>query len=107
MQFWFYPEKLQACIKDTWSRSIIHYPALLLVWPIMHGTKLIQSKVDDFKASGFVLSDGEMDSVLVEADLPLEELAPTLASIPFSADLDIQSLHLVGVSNPIVSDGDK
>ena len=40
MQFWFYPGKLQACIKDTQSKSIVHYPALPLVWPIMHGMKL-------------------------------------------------------------------
>ena len=48
-----------------------------------------------------------MDSISVEADLPLEELVPTLASALLSADLDIQSLHLVGVSRLVVLDGDK
>ena len=107
MHFWFYLGKLQACIKDTRSRSIVYYPALPLVWPIIYKTKLIQSEVDDFKALGFVLSNGVMDSVSVEANLPLEESIPTLASAPLSADLDIQSLHPVGVSSPIVPDGDK
>ena len=34
MQFWFCPGKLQACIKDTHSRSIVHYPVLPHVWPV-------------------------------------------------------------------------
>ena len=34
MQFWFCPKKLQACVKETRSRSIVHYPTLPLVWPI-------------------------------------------------------------------------
>ena len=40
MQFWFCPRKFQACIKDSRSRSIVHFPALPLVWPIMSGTNL-------------------------------------------------------------------
>ena len=68
MQFWFCPGKLQACIRDTWSRSIVHYPTLPHVWPIVLGTKLTQSEVDDFKALDFVLNDGEMDSESVEAE---------------------------------------
>ena len=73
----------------------------------MLGTKLTQSEVDDFKASSFVLNDGGMDSESVEAGLPLGESAPTFASAPFPADLDIQSLHLVGVSSPVILDDDK
>ena len=68
---------------------------------------MTQSEVDDFEASGFVLNDGGMDSKSVEAGLPLGESAPTFASAPFPIDLDIQSLHPVGVSSPIVPDGDK
>ena len=37
----------------------------------------------------------------------MEESAPTFASAPFPADLDIQSLHPVGVSSPIIPDNDK
>ena len=48
-----------------------------------------------------------MDLVFVEADLPLGESALTLASTPFPANLDIQSLHPVGVSSPIVPEGNK
>ena len=107
MQFWFYPGKLQACIKDSRSRSIVHYPALPCVWPIVLGTKLIQSKVDDFEASDFVLNDGGMDWESVEAGLPLEESPLTFASASIPIDLDVQSLHPVGVSNPVISDGDK
>ena len=107
MQFWFCPGKLQACIKDSWSKSIVHYPALPRVWPIVLGTELIQSEVDDFEALGFVLHDGGMDSESVEAGLPLGESPLTFASAPLLIDLDIQSLHPVGVSNPVISDGDK
>ena len=71
------------------------------------GQKLTQSEVNDFEASGFVLSDGEMDSISIEANLPLGESTSTLTSIPFSTNMDIQSLHPIGVSNPIVPDGDK
>ena len=53
-----------------------------------------------------VLNNGVVDLVLVEVDLPLEESIPTLASVPLSADLDIQSLHPIGVSSPIVPDND-
>ena len=107
MQFWFYPRKLQACIKDTRSRSIVHYPALPSVWPIALGTKLTQSEIDDFEASGFVLNDGRMDSESVEAGLPLGESPTTFASAPFPIHLDNQSLHPVGVSSPVIPDGDK
>ena len=107
MQFWFCPGKLQACIKDTRSRSIVHYPALPRVWPIVLGTKLTQSEVDDFEALGFVLNDGGMDSESVEAGLPLGESPPTFASAPIPTELDVQSLHPVGVSNHVISDGDK
>ena len=68
---------------------------------------MTQSEVDDFKASGFVLNDGGMDLESVEASLPLEESPPTFASAPFSIDLDVQSLHPVGVSSLVISDGDK
>ena len=51
MQFWLYPRKLQACIKDTHSRSIVHYPVLPHVWPVQCGTNLTQAEVDDFEAS--------------------------------------------------------
>ena len=48
-----------------------------------------------------------MDSESVEAGLPLGESPPTFASAPIPTELDVQSLHLVGVSNPVISDGDK
>ena len=37
MQFWFCPGKLQACVKETRFRSILHYPTLPLVWPVKLG----------------------------------------------------------------------
>ena len=107
MQFWFCPGKLQACIKATRSRSIVHYLALPRVWPIALGTKLTQSEVDDFEASGFLLSDAGMGLESIVASLPLEESPLTFASAPFLVDLDIQSLHPVGVSSPVILDGDK
>ena len=68
---------------------------------------MIQSEVDDFEASDFVLNDGGMDSESVEAGLPLGESPPIFASAPFPVDLDIQSLHPVGISSPVIPDDDK
>ena len=58
MQFWFCLGKLQACIEDTRSRFIIHYPTLPHVWHVQCRTNLTQAEVDDFEASGFSLCSG-------------------------------------------------
>ena len=77
------------------------------MWPIKCRTKLIQSKVDDFDATRLIFSDGVMDFVSEDLDLPLQELLTHVASVPPSPAVDLQSLYAVGVSSPVVYDGDK
>ena len=107
MQFWFCPGKLQACIKDTWFRSIVHYSILALVWPVKCGTNLTQAKVDDNEASRFSLSTGITKLPSIQISLALEESFPNVAPIPLSLVVDIQPMHPVLVRSPIVSNGDK
>ena len=107
MQFWFCPRKFQACIKDSRSRSIVHFPALPLVWPIMSGTNLTQAEVAEFEASGFSFSTGEKNLSSVHPGLPLEESLSNNDPISLSAPVGIEPVVLVPVCSQIVSDGDK
>ena len=88
MQFWFCPGKLQACIKDTRSRSIVHYPVLSNAWPIQRGTNLTQAEVDDFEASGFSICSGVAELGGAESGLPLEVLSDVVSN-PLSSTVDV------------------
>ena len=92
--------KLQACINETQFRSIVHYPTLLLVWPIKYGTNLIQTKMDGFEASRFILSR-VTDVLSIQAHIHLKEALLEAAHVPLSTTIDmIHSMHLVLVSSP-------
>ena len=88
MQFWFCPRKLQACIKDTRSWSIVHYPMLPHAWPVQRGTNLTQAKVDDFEASGILLCSGVAELAGAESDLPSEVLSDVVPN-PLSSTTDV------------------
>ena len=107
MQFWFCPGKFQACIKDLRSRSIVHFPALPLVWPIMSGTNLTQAEVAEFEASGYSFSTSETNLSSVHPGLPLEESLPSNDPISLSAPVGIELVVPIPVCSQIVSDGDK
>ena len=74
MQLWLCLKKLQACIKESRSRSIIHYSILPHVWPIKYGTNLIQVVVDDFEANGFLLCGSLMELPSIQIGLLSEEI---------------------------------
>ena len=107
MQLWFCPRKLQACIKDLRSRSIVHFLALPLVWPIISGTNLTQAEVAEFEASGYSFSTGETNLPSVHSDLPLEKSLPNNDPISLSTPVDNEPMVLVPVCSQIFSDGDK
>ena len=88
MQFWFCLGKLQACIKDTRSRSIVHYLVLPSAWPIQRGTNLTQAEVDDFEASGFSLCSGVAELIRAESGLPSEVLSDVVSN-PLSSIVDV------------------
>ena len=98
---------LQAYIKESRSRSFVHFPILLLVWPIKCGTNFTQAKVDDFEASKFSFSNGLTKLPLVQCGLSLEELLPNVNIVPKFATVDIQSMHPIPICSPIISDSDK
>ena len=100
MQFWFCPGKFQAYIKDSRSRSMVHFPALPLVWLIMSGTNLTQTEVDEFEAFEYSFSGEVTNLSSVHSGLPLEKSLPRCDPIPLFAPIDIQPM-------PIVFDGDK
>ena len=106
MQFWFCPEKLQACIKDTRSRFIIHYPVLPHAWPVQRGTNLTQAEVDDFEASGFSLCSGVAELGGAESGLPSEVLLDVVSN-PLSSTVDVQPINPELIRSPTISDGDR
>ena len=106
MQFWFCPRKLQACIKDTRSRSIVHYPMLPHVWPVQRGRNLIQAEVDDFEAFGFSLCSGVAELLGAESGLPSEVLL-NVAPNPLSSSVDVQPINPKFIQSLAISDGNK
>ena len=106
MQFWFFPRKLQACIKDSRSRSIVHYPALPHVWPVQHGMNLTQAKVDDFEASRFSLCSGVVELPAAQSGLPSEVLL-NLAPNPLPSTVDVQPINPEVIRSPAIYDSDK
>ena len=106
MQFWFCLGKLQACIKDTRSRSIVHYPMLPHVWPVQRGTNLIQAEVDDFEASRFSLCSRVAELLGAESDLPSDVLSD-VAPNPLSSTVDVQPINPELIRSPAISDGDR
>ena len=106
MQFWFCLGKLQACIKDTRSRSIVHYPALPHVWPVQCGTNLTQAEVDDFEASRFSLCSGVSKLSGAESGFSLEVLS-NMAPNPLSSTVDIQPINPELIRSPAIFDSEK
>ena len=107
MQFWFCLGKLQACVKETRSRSIVHYPTLPLVWPVKVGTILSQAEVDGFEASGFVLDSAVTDVPCPEVALPPQHPLPLPSHGPSSTTADVRSGYSDSVSPQVLSDGDR
>ena len=107
MQFWFCPGKLQACVKETRSRSILHYPTLPLVWPVKLGTSLSQAEVDGFEASGFVLASDVTDVQCAEVAMPPQQSLPLPSHGPSSCAADIRFGYSDSVSPQVLSDGDR
>ena len=106
MQFWFCPGKLQACIKDTRSRSIVHFSVLPHAWAVQRGTNLTQAGVDDFEASGFSLCSGVADLGGAESGLPLEVLLDVVPN-PLSSVVDVQPINPELIRSPAISDDDR
>ena len=106
MQFWFWLGKLQACIKDTRSRSIVHYPVLPNAWPVQHGTNLTQAKVDDFEASRFSLCSGVVELGGAESGLHSEVLSNVVPN-PLSSTVDVQSINPELIRSPAISNSDR
>ena len=106
MQFWFCPRKLQAYIKDTCSRSIVHYPLLPHVWHVQRGTNLFQAEMDDFEASGFSFCSGVVELPAAQTSL-LSKVLSNVAPNPSSSIVDVQPINPELVRNLTISDSDK
>ena len=106
MQFWFCPRKLQACIKDTRSRSIVHYPVLPNAWPVQRGTNFTQVEVDDFEASGFSLCSGVAELGGAESGLPWEVLSDVVPN-PLSSTVDVQPINPELIRSPAISNSNR
>ena len=106
MQFWFCPGKLQACIKDTRSRSIVHYPVLPNAWHVQRGMNLTQAEVDDFEASGFSLCNGVAELIGAKSGLPSEVLSDIVPN-PLSSTVDVRPINPELIRSPAISDGDR
>ena len=107
MQFWFCPEKLQACVKETQFRSILHYPTLPLVWPVKLGTSLSQAEVDGFEASGFVLASVVIDVPCAEVAMPPQQSLPLSSHGLSSSAVDVRFGYSDSVSPQVLFDGDR
>ena len=107
MQFWFCPGKLQACVKETRSRSILHYPTLPLVWPVKLGTSLSQAEVDGFEASGFVLASAMTNALCAEVAMSPQQSLPLPSHGPSSCVGDVRFGYSNSVSLQVLSDGNR
>ena len=107
MHFWFCPGKPQACVKETWSRLIVHYPTLPLVWPVKFGTNLTKTEVDGFEASGFAITTSVTHVPSIQLSMPSEQSLPLPSHVPSSTVSNIRSVHSDLVSIQVVFDGDK
>ena len=95
-------------MKETQSRSILHYPTLPLVWPIKLGTlSLTPAEVDGFEASGFVQAIGVIDVLCTEVAIPPQQSLPLASHVPLSSAADVCSVYSDFVSTQVLSDGDR
>jgi hypothetical protein len=86
MEFFFYNDDIERCVKGTKRKWVQSRPDIPSIWPVKIGTNLSKKKILDFESAGFQLSQ---PAVISSRRLfGTEELPFNLASFPTLASAD-------------------
>jgi hypothetical protein len=86
MEFFFYKDDIERCVKGTKQRWVKSRPDVPNVWPVKIGTNLLRKEILDLEHAGFQLPQHTLISP--KRLFKMEELPSNLSSYPIPVSPD-------------------
>jgi hypothetical protein len=86
MEFFFYNDDIECCVKSTKQKRVQSRPDIPSIWPMKIGTNFSKKKILEFESIGFQLPQHTI--IFPRRLFGMEELPFNLASFPTPASTD-------------------